>query len=135
MNWNEVTLAGRLADDPDIRQTNDGRPVANLRLCLVRRWKDSVGDFREETVYLHVTAWGHYAEVVQEQCTKGTNVFIRGYLTTDKWESKATGEPRSRLKVTAKVLFVLEDSRFYDSKAIEQDDKRDERDKQEESDA
>lgn len=117
MDWNEVMIAGRLTHDPDIRETKNGDLVANLSIAVNRQWQNRLGERQEQTAFIRVTAWSYYAGVVKERCKKGTNVFIKGYLTTENWETSA-GEKRSRLKVTVRRLLVLD----YGKQEVDQED-------------
>ena len=61
---NRVTLVGHLGADPEIRSTNSGIAVGNLRLATSHRVKDGAGDYREETEWHRVTCFGRTAEVM-----------------------------------------------------------------------
>ena len=48
---NKVILVGNPGKDPEIRRTQDGRPVANLSVATSESWRDKAsGERREKTV-------------------------------------------------------------------------------------
>ena len=53
---NNVALAGNLVSDPELRFTNNGAAIANMRMAVNRRWNKD-GEWEEETSFFDVTAW------------------------------------------------------------------------------
>ena len=77
---NYVTFIGNLTDDPELRYTQGGTPVATIRLASNRRWNDRDGQQQEETTYLNVTCWRDMAENVAESFHKGDRAIAIGRL-------------------------------------------------------
>lgn len=84
---NRVELIGHLGADPEIRRTQDGRPIANLSLATGEKWTDrNTGEKRERTEWHRIVVFSEpLAKVVEQYCRKGSKVFIEGKLATRKW--------------------------------------------------
>lgn len=105
---NKVILIGNLGKDPEVRYTNGGQAVANLRIATSRSWTDKQsGQKKEETEWHDVEVWGKQAEQCGEYLAKGRQVYVEGRLKTDSWDDKQTGQKRSRVKVVAETVRFL----------------------------
>ena len=83
---NKVQIIGNLGADPEIRFTQDGRPIASLNVATSEKWKDkSSGEAREKTEWHRVSMFGWNAEFAQNYLRKGAKVYIEGSLQTRKW--------------------------------------------------
>jgi len=99
-NVNIVILAGNLTADPELRYTPSGMAVAQLRMAVNNRYKDSkTNEWREEATFVDVDLFGKQAETAKQYLSKGRSVMIEGRLKLDQWEDKQTCAKRSRLKV------------------------------------
>ena len=87
---NEVQLIGHLGADPEIRRTQDGRPIANLRLATSEQWKDkNTGEKKERTEWHRVSVFSEgLCRIIEQYLRKGSKVFIRGKLQTRKWQDQ-----------------------------------------------
>ena len=85
---NKVSLIGNLGRDPEIRYTNDNRPIANLNLATSERWKDQSGQQQEKTEWHRIVVFGNLADVIQKYLKKGDSVYFEGKLQTRKWQNK-----------------------------------------------
>lgn len=85
LTLNEVTIAGYLGRDPEIRTTQNGDNVANLSVATVERWKDNSGQRQERTDWHRVVVWGPLVAIVQQYTRKGSSALFRGQLRTRKW--------------------------------------------------
>src|SRR6202790_1870885 len=85
---NKVILIGNLGADPEIRRTQDGRPVANLRLATSDSWKDkTTGERREKTEWHRVVIFNeNLCKIAEQYLKKGSKVFIEGGLPPRKWQ-------------------------------------------------
>lgn len=81
---NRVVLIGRLGADPEIRYTNGGKPVANLRIATSMEVRTPDGT-KEHTEWHRCVAFGGWAEYVQEHLNKGSKVYLEGRNQTRKW--------------------------------------------------
>lgn len=107
---NKVFLIGRLTADPELRYTQTGLAVSDLRLAVNRAYTAADGSRKEEVCFLDVTVWKRTAETCAEYLHKGSPVFIEGRLQMDAWETP-DGQKRSKLRVTATNVQFLEGGR------------------------
>jgi single-strand DNA-binding protein len=84
---NKVILVGNLGADPEIRRTQDGRPIANLRLATSENWRDkTTGERREKTEWHRVVIFNeNLCRVAEQYLKKGSKVYLEGQLQTRKW--------------------------------------------------
>lgn len=85
---NKVILVGNLGKDPEIRRTQDGRPIANLRIATSETWRDkNTGERKEKTEWHQVVVFNEgLCKVVEQYLKKGAKVYIEGALQTREWE-------------------------------------------------
>src|SRR5437867_2071676 len=84
---NKVILIGNLGADPEIRRTQDGRPIANLRVATSDTWRDkNTGERKERTEWHRVVIFNEgLVKVVKSYLKKGSKVYLEGALQTRKW--------------------------------------------------
>ncbi|MGH8928332.1 MAG: single-stranded DNA-binding protein [Acidimicrobiia bacterium] len=99
MSTNSVVLVGNLVEDPELRFTPSGVPMAKIRFAVNRRWRDQAGEWQEETSYFGGTIWRDHAENAAESLQKGTRVIVVGRLEQRSWETQ-DGEKRSTIEVS-----------------------------------
>ena len=87
---NKVILIGNLGKDPEIRRTQDGRPVANLRVATTETWRDKAsGERREKTEWHSVVIFNeNLCKIAEQYLKKGAKVYIEGQLQTRKWQGQ-----------------------------------------------
>lgn len=87
---NKVILIGNLGADPEIRRTQDGRPIANLRLATSESWRDrNTGERRERTEWHRVVVFSEgLCRVVEQYLKKGSKIYVEGQLQTREWEDQ-----------------------------------------------
>ena len=87
---NKVILIGNLGADPEIRRTQDGRPIANLRIATTESWRDkNSGEKREKTEWHRVVIFSEpLCKVVEQYVKKGAKLYIEGQLQTRKWQDQ-----------------------------------------------
>jgi single-strand DNA-binding protein len=87
---NKVILIGNLGADPEIRRTQDGRPIANLRLATTDTWRDkTTGERRERTEWHRVVIFNeNLAKIAEQYLKKGARVYVEGQLQTRKWQDQ-----------------------------------------------
>lgn len=97
---NKVILVGNLGRDPEIRRTQDGRPIANLRLATTESWRDrNSGEKREKTEWHTVVIFNEgLCKVAEQYLRKGSKVYIEGQLQTRKWQDQS-GQDRYSTEV------------------------------------
>lgn len=91
---NKVILIGNLGRDPEIRRTQDGRPIANLRVATTESWRDkTTGEKREKTEWHSVVIFSEpLCRVAEQYLKKGAKVYIEGALQTRKWQDQSGAE-------------------------------------------
>ncbi len=84
---NKVILVGNLGRDPEVRHTNDGKPIVNLSVATSETWRDrNSGERRERTEWHRVVIFNErLGEVAQKFLQKGSKVYLEGQLRTRKW--------------------------------------------------
>jgi single-strand DNA-binding protein len=87
---NKVILIGNLGADPEIRRTQDGRPIANLRVATSDTWRDkATGERREKTEWHRVVIFNeNLCRIVEQYLKKGSKVYLEGSLQTRKWQDQ-----------------------------------------------
>jgi single-strand DNA-binding protein len=91
---NKVILIGNLGADPEIRHTQDGRPIANLRVATSDSWRDkATGERRERTEWHRVVIFNEgLCRIAEQYLRKGSKVYLEGQLQTRKWEDQSGQE-------------------------------------------
>ncbi|MGK2739723.1 single-stranded DNA-binding protein [Tepidicaulis sp. LMO-SS28] len=91
---NKVILIGNLGADPEIRHTQDGRPIANLRIATSESWRDrNTGERKERTEWHRVVIFNEgLCKIVEQYLKKGSKVYIEGQLQTRKWTDQSGQE-------------------------------------------
>jgi single-strand DNA-binding protein len=97
---NKVILIGNVGADQEIRRTQDGRPIANLRIATSESWRDrNSGERREKTEWHNVVVFSEgLCKVVEQYVKKGAKLYIEGQLQTRKWQDQ-TGNDRYTTEV------------------------------------
>ena len=87
---NKVILVGNLGRDPEIRRTQDGRPIANLSVATSENWRDkATGERKEKTEWHRVVIFNEgLCKVVEQYLKKGAKVYLEGALQTRKYTDK-----------------------------------------------
>ena len=88
---NKVILVGNLGADPEIRRTQDGRPICNLSVATTDSWRDKgSGERREKTEWHRVVIFSEpLCKVAEQYLRKGSKVYIEGALQTRKWQDQS----------------------------------------------
>ena len=94
---NKVILIGNLGADPEIKRTQDGRPIANLRIATSESWRDkNTGERKEKTEWHRVVIFSEgLCKVAEQYLKKGAKVYIEGQLQTRKWTDQSGVEKYS----------------------------------------
>ena len=106
MTVNKVILVGNLGADPELRQSNGGVSICNLRIATSERVKRGE-EWVEETEWHRVVCFGKTAENVGKFLVKGRSVYIEGRIQTRKWQDKETGADRWSTEVVARDVRFL----------------------------
>jgi single-strand DNA-binding protein len=96
----QITIAGNLVDDPQLRYTPTGQAVANFRIASTPRWQDrQSGEWKDgDSLFLSCNVWRQAAENVAESLQRGMRVIVQGRLRQRSYETKE-GEKRTVYEV------------------------------------
>ncbi len=104
---NKVMLIGNLGADPEIRYTQNGGAVANIRLATAESWRDKdSGEQQERTEWHRVVMFGRLGEIAGEYLRKGSQVYVEGRIQTRKWQDR-DGNDRYTTEVVANEMQML----------------------------
>ena len=96
----QITIGGNLVDDPELRFTPAGQPVARFRVASTPRFRDnSTGEWKDgDSLFLTCNVWRQAAENVAESLQRGMRVIVSGRLRQRSYETKE-GEKRTVYEV------------------------------------
>jgi single-strand DNA-binding protein len=91
---NKVTIVGNLGKDPEVRNTQSGMKIVNLRIATSESWNDKASGERQERTEWHsvVIMNDRLADVAERFLKKGSKVYLEGKLQTRKWTDQAGQE-------------------------------------------
>jgi single-strand DNA-binding protein len=103
---NKVLLIGNLGQDPELRYTQGGQAVLNLRLATNESFLNRDNERQERTEWHTVIVWGKRGEGLNKILSKGKQLCIEGRLQTRSWEDKQ-GQKRYSTEVVATNVILL----------------------------
>ena len=88
---NKAIIIGNLGADPEIRRTQDGRPIVNMTVATSESWRDkNTGERKEKTEWHRVVIFSEgLAKVAEQYLNKGSKVYIEGQIQTRKWQDQS----------------------------------------------
>jgi single-strand DNA-binding protein len=108
LNLNKVVLAGRLTNDPELKQTASGVSVMSFTIAVNRRYasKKDQGESQNQADFISVVAWRNTAEFIAKYFRKGSAICITGSIQTRNWQDQQ-GQRRYTTEVVAdEAMFV-----------------------------
>src|SRR5436190_16595421 len=102
---NKVILIGFLGDAPEVRFSQQGKPIGTFSLAVNERWKDTNGSPRERVEWFKIVCFGRLAEVCGECLSTGRHVYLEGRLQTRKWSDRE-GDKRTTVEVVANQMRI-----------------------------
>jgi single-strand DNA-binding protein len=102
---NRVMLLGNLAADGELRFTQGGQALLNLRLATNESYLDRDKQRKERTDYHAVTVWGRRAEALAKFLRKGSSIFVEGSLRTSSYDDR-DGNKRYKTEVIASNVLL-----------------------------
>lgn len=103
---NKVQLIGNVGNDPEIKNLEGGKKLANLTIATNESYKNDKGEKVEQTEWHRVVAWGKTAEIIEKYVAKGNQVAIEGKLSHRSYDDK-NGEKRYITEVVVSELLML----------------------------
>lgn len=109
LNYNQCVIGGRLVNDPELRQTQQGTPVTLFTVAVNRRTK--VGE-PQIADFMSCVAWNGTAEFISRYFRKASSIMITGEIRNREYENKEGVKQR-----TFEIL--VKEAAFVDSKREE----------------
>ena len=103
---NRVQLIGHVGQEPEIKNLEGGKKLANISIATNEVYYKENGDKVEKTEWHRVTAWGKTAEIIEKYVVKGKEVGIEGKLTTRSYEDK-DGNKKYITEIVANEILLL----------------------------
>ena len=103
--YNRVQLLGNLGADPELRFTQGGQAVLNMRLATTESYLDKDKVRRERTDWHNVVVWGKRGEALAKILAKGSSLFIEGSLRTSSYDDRE-GNKRYKTEVVANNVLL-----------------------------
>lgn len=105
--YQQITLVGNLGNDPDMRYTPSGVPVASFSLAVNKSWTGQDGQRQDKTTWFRVTTWNKQAEIVSQYLSKGRRVMVVGEMEEARAYTDRDGNMRASLEVRANIVKFL----------------------------
>ena len=109
--YQQITLVGHLGQDPEMRYTPDGTPVASFSLAVNKSWVGQDGQRQDKTLWLRITVWRKLAENVSQFLRKGGKALVIGEVEAPYAYTDRDGNLRASLGVTAQTVRFLDSRR------------------------
>ncbi|MET0760580.1 MAG: single-stranded DNA-binding protein [Flavobacterium sp.] len=103
---NRVQLIGNVGNDPEIKNFDGGKKLANLTIATNDSYKNEKGEKVEQTEWHRISAWGKTAEIIEKYVTKGREIAVEGKLTHRSYDDK-NGEKRYVTEVVVTEVHLL----------------------------
>lgn len=101
---NQVCVIGRIVNEPEVNETENGNKVTSITLAVPRNFKNENGEY--ETDFIRCTLWKNIAESTAEYCQKGDLVGVKGRLQSTNYEDKEGNKRFSIDIVGERVTFL-----------------------------
>jgi single-strand DNA-binding protein len=108
---NECCFIGRMGQDPEKRFTSSGKAVTNVSIAVTTKFGQT-----ENTEWISLVFWNKPAEIIEQYCRKGSQIWVRARQETQSWEHE--GQKKY------KVVHVVEAFRLLDAKPQSQQDQQ-----------
>ena len=83
---NSTVLVGRLVNDPELYETENGRKVTRITLAVPRSYKNINGEY--DTDFIGCKLWQNVAQSTTEYCKKGDLLGVKGSIQTSNYETE-----------------------------------------------
>ena len=103
---NLVQLIGHVGQEPEIKNLEGGKKLANISIATNEVYYRENGDKVEQTQWHRVTAWGKTADIIEKYVTKGKEIGIEGKLTHRSYDDK-DGNKRYVTEVIANEILLI----------------------------
>lgn len=103
---NKAIILGNLGRDPEVRYTSDGKAVTNFSVATTEKWRGRDGNSQERTEWHRVVVFDRLGEVCGEYLSKGSSVYVEGYLRTRSWDDRE-GNKRYTTEIVGRTVQFL----------------------------
>ena len=103
---NKVQLIGRLGNDPEIKETKNGKKLAKFSIATDESYRDAKGEKIENTQWHRIVAWDRNAEIAEKFLKKGQQIAVDGRLITGSYEDKE-GNRRHTVDINVNEFMML----------------------------
>ncbi len=103
---NKAIILGNLGRDPEVRYTSDGKAVTNFSVATTEKWRDRDGNSQERTEWHRIVVFDRLGEVCGEYLSKGSSVYVEGYLRTRSWDDRE-GNKRYTTEIVGRTVQFL----------------------------
>lgn len=103
---NKAIILGNLGRDPEVRYTTDGKAVTSFSVATTEKWRDRDGNSQERTEWHRVVVFDRLGEVCGEYLSKGSSVYVEGYLRTRSWDDRE-GNKRYTTEIVGRTVQFL----------------------------
>ena len=105
--YNKIILLGNLTRDVEVRFSASSLAIGNTGIAVNRKFKNTMGEEKEEVLFVDLSFFGRSAEVANKYLRKGSKVLVEGKLKLDQWTDK-TGAKRSKHSITVESMQMLD---------------------------
>lgn len=99
MNLNQVMLIGNLVEDPELKETQGGRPYCRVSVATNYDWKDKEGNKNSEVTYHPLIIWGDKAATFCQWMSKGCECLFWGRLQNNNYEKDGVKHYQMQISV------------------------------------
>ncbi len=103
---NKVQLIGHVGQDPEIKNLEGGKKLANVTLATNEQYTNAKGERVEQTEWHRITAWGKTAEIIEKYVVKGKEIAIEGKLSHRSYDDK-NGEKKYVTEIIVNELLLI----------------------------
>jgi single-strand DNA-binding protein len=104
---NKVMIIGFIERGPEVRHTDDGRPVASFCVATDQHWTTNAGESRKSCEWFNVVAWDELATLAKQQLKEDQRLYAEGHLQTRSWNG-ADGQRHVRTELVAERLIPMD---------------------------
>ena len=104
--FNKVILVGNLTRDIEVRFTASNLAIGNTGIATNRKFKNPMGEEKEEVMFLDITFFGRTAEIANQYLKRGSKILVDGRLKLDQWTDK-NGQKRSKHSLVVESMKML----------------------------
>ncbi len=105
---NRIDIIGYQTQPITVRKTPSGASVTDLNLVVPYSFQSQKGEQLSGKTFHTVTLWGSMADIASQFAKAGSQIFVSGRLQTDSWEDTETKEKKSKTKIVALDMILLD---------------------------